>query len=905
MATFNFSSFTGTTKVFPSFKPTDIINFNSDNINAGQAVFSVNATGDAVMTISGKAITFTGLTIDNLTTANFVFSNGGQVLIGDIKDNPINNSVLSDYIDGRAGNDTVSYDSAIAAVTVNLATTVGQNTLGAGIDTLVNIENLKGSQFNDNLTGNAGANTLDGGLGIDVLSGGAGNDNYLVDNPLDQVVEAAAGGTDTVSSTVDYMLAANIENLILLNNATNAIGNTSNNVITGNARNNILNGGTGQDTMIGLGGDDIYIADNINDKADETSVGSSGVDTVLATVNYTLGNNVENLKLVGVTNLNGTGNIGDNVIFANYGNNTIDGVSGNDTVSYQFGSTRGVAVNLSLATAQNTLGSGTDTLVNIDNLIGSTFNDTLTGDANANKIDGGLGNDLISGGGGNDTLSGGFGDDTYIVGSTIGYTIVENGGQGTDTIKTDVTYNLSAYASLANIENLTLTGTNAVNGTGNAASNTLIGNSASNILTGQNGNDFLDGGTGADILLGGAGNDTYVIDDLADTIIENASEGSDTINASITYTISANVENLTLTGAAAINGTGNADANTITGNGADNVLNGGDGTDKLFGGLGNDTLDGGTGIDVLTGGDGNDSYYIDTSSDSVVENTKIVAGVTVQEGTDTIFSSVTYKIANVNVENLTLTGSTNINATGTDANNVVTGNAGNNILSGAGGNDTINGGDGKDTLDGGKGADTMRGNLGDDLYIIDDAGDRAIEAASEGFDTVQSSVSYTLAVNVEALALTATSVINGTGNAGNNMLTGNSANNVLSGLDGDDVLDGGAGTDKLTGGNGNDIFKFTAVTDTKVAAPDIITDFIGGSDKINFANLHTAAVPLVLLTDKGADFTHTAGEIKFAASGSISADTTISVDLNGDANADFSVLLTGYSANLTISDFII
>jgi Ca2+-binding RTX toxin-like protein len=905
MAYYNFTTFTGNAKTFPAFLPTDIINFNSDNVNAGQAVFSVNATGDAVMTIAGKALTFTGLTIDNLTTANFTFSNGGQVLIGDIKDNSINNSVLSDYIDGRAGNDTVSYDSAIAAVTVNLATATAQNTLGSGIDTLANIENLRGSQFNDTLIGNALANTLDGGLGIDVLIGGDGNDNYLVDNPLDQVLEAAAGGTDTVSSTVDYILAGNVENLILLSNATNAIGNASNNIITGNTRNNILNGGTGQDTMIGLGGDDIYIVDNANDKADETSVGSSGIDTVLTLVNYTLGNNVENLKLIGVTNLNGTGNVADNVIFVNYGNNTIDGVSGNDTVSYQFGSTRGVTVNLSLATPQNTLGSGTDTFINIDNLVGSTFNDTLTGDVNANKIEGGLGNDLLNGGGGNDTLSGGFGDDTYIVTSTTGYTIVETGGQGTDTINTDISYNLSAYSSLANIENLTLTGTNAVNGTGNAANNTLIGNSASNILTGQNGNDILDGGAGSDILLGGAGNDTYTIDDLADSIIENASEGSDTINASITYTVSANVENLTLTGAAAINGTGNADANTITGNAANNVLSGGDGADKLFGGLGNDTLDGGAGVDTLTGGDGNDSYYIDTPSDSVVENTKIVAGATVQEGTDTIFSAVTYKIASANVENLTLTGTTNINATGTDLNNVVIGNAGNNILSGAGGNDTINAGDGKDTLDGGKGVDTMRGNLGDDLYIIDDVGDRAIEAASEGFDTVQSSVSFTLGVNVEVLTLTATTVINGTGNAGNNTLTGNSANNVLSGLDGDDILDGGAGTDKLTGGNGNDIFKFTAVGDTKVAAPDIITDFTGGSDKMNFANLHTAAVPLILLADKGADFTHTPGEIKFAASGSISADTTVSVDLNGDATADFSVLLTGYSTNLTITDFIV
>ena len=170
---------------------------------------------------------------------------------------------------------------------------------------------------------------------------------------------------------------------------------------------------------------------------------------------------------------------------------------------------------------------------------------------------------------------------------------------------------------------------------------------------------------------------------------------------------------------------------------------------------------------------------------------------------------------------------------------------------------------------------------------------------------MQASVSYTLTANVEALTLTGNAVINGTGNADDNKLLGNTANNTLKGLAGNDTLDGGAGTDTLTGGTGNDIFKFTAVTDTKVPAPDILTDFTSGEDVINLANLHTAALPLTLLTAKGSDFTHTAGEIKFAASGTISADTTISVDLNGDANADFAIVLTGFSANLTSADFII
>lgn len=164
----------------------------------------------------------------------------------------------------------------------------------------------------------------------------------------------------------------------------------------------------------------------------------------------------------------------------------------------------------------------------------------------------------------------------------------------TDTLTASTTTNLPV-----NIENLTLTGTTAINGTGNAGNNTLTGNSA---------NNTLDGGTGNDTLKGGAGNDIYLVDSVRDVVIENANEGQDTIQSAVNNTLTDNVENLTLTGTANINGTGNALDNVITGNSGNNLLKGMNGNDLLLGGKGNDVLVGGAGNDQLTGGGGADQF---------------------------------------------------------------------------------------------------------------------------------------------------------------------------------------------------------------------------------------------------------------------------------------------------------
>ena len=312
-------------------------------------------------------------------------------------------------------------------------------------------------------------------------------------------------------------------------------------------------------------------------------------------------------------------------------------------------------------------------------------------------------------------------------------------------------------------------GADAISITGTAGADTLTGSSQADLLSGLSGNDMLDGGAGADTMAGGLGDDTYVVDNAGDVVTENAGEGTDTVLSSVTRTLAANIEKLTLTGTAAISGTGNTLANVITGNTAANLI------------------DGGSGADTMIGGKGDDTYVVDNAGDIITEKAS--------EGVDRVQSSVTYTLA-ANVEHLTLTGTAAINGIGNELANIITGNAANNTLTGKAGNDTLNGG---------AGADKMVGGLGNDTYVVDNAGDTAVEVDGEGIDIVQSSVGFVLGTGVDNLTLTGTAMINGTGNTLNNVIIGNSAANVLYGYAGNDTLNGGAGADQMFGGLGNDI----------------------------------------------------------------------------------------------------
>jgi Ca2+-binding RTX toxin-like protein len=469
--------------------------------------------------------------------------------------------------------------------------------------------------------------------------------------------------------------------------------------------------------------------------------------------------------------------------------------------------------------------------------------------------------------------------------------ITETSTGGIDWVLSYVSHELGL-----NLEHLELEGSANIDGTGNSKDNQIFGNSGNNVLLGENGNDTLiggdgndrlDGGAGNDSLVGGAGNDTYVIDSMGDSLIEAANEGIDTIQTIFSTVLGSNFENLILTGSANRFGTGNGSANALTGNSGANMLQGLAGNDTISGGAGDDTIDGGTGTDSMLGGAGNDVYIVDATSDKIVE----ASG----GGVDQVYASANFTLA-AGVENLTLTGSANINAAGNTAANILIGNDGNNALTGGSGNDTIEGGEGNDTLNGGVGADSMTGGAGDDLYIVDNAQDKVIELGNGGIDRIQASTNAALGANIENLTLTGTGNFRGSGNALDNVLIGNTGKNTLSGLAGDDWLDGGRGADVLTGGAGADHFVFSTAT----AGNDTITDFTRtDGDKLEFTGLQVGS----FVYRGGQAFT---GGSDHSEARFDSATGKLQIDTNGDGTAEFVLTLTGVTnaAQLSGSDFI-
>lgn len=373
----------------------------------------------------------------------------------------------------------------------------------------------------------------------------------------------------------------------------------------------------------------------------------------------------------------------------------------------------------------------------------------------------------------------------------------------------------------------------------------LAGNGASNRLTGGKGDDTLDGGGGADTLTGGAGNDTYRVDSTADIIVEGAGGGTDTVIASVSWVLGAELEHLTLTGSAQ-SGTGNALANLLTGHGGNTVLSGlggndtiigtggqnmlfgGDGDDSLVGGSGNDRLQGDAGRDTMRGGEGNDRYEAD-AGDTLIEQA--------DGGIDTVIirSGMGWTLDD-HFERLLLLGSGR-DGTGNALDNVIKGGTADNVLSGLAGADRLLGGGGDDRLDGGTGNDALRGGGGGDT-LLGGAGD----------DTLS-------------------------GDSGHDWLQGGDGNDRLFGGAGHDTLDGGAGGDLMQGGEGRDVFVFRVgsgadrIMDFSLADGDRLqldATLWGGGSVATMLAAHADATSSRVDLDFGADVLRLVGSFDLA-----------------------------------------
>ncbi len=377
-----------------------------------------------------------------------------------------------------------------------------------------------------------------------------------------------------------------------------------------------------------------------------------------------------------------------------------------------------------------------------------------------------------------------------------------------------------------------ITGTSADDAlSGGLGNDSIIGGAGADTLNGGAGADTLNGGAGADAMYGGAGDDLYYVDNASDAIVEFSGEGTDTVYASVNWIMGSN-QSIEFLRSYALNSL------ILTGNALNNQIIGGNANDILNGEGGDDLLNGGRGADVMNGGAGANTYYVDNIGDKVIEDSiaSDPAGLK-----DTVVSTVGFALTDNNgnvassIENLSLSGTDNIDGTGNALDNTINGNAGTNILRGEGGNDSLNGQ---------QGVDTMYGGTGNDLYYVDNAGDSVIEFAGEGTDTVYASVNWIMGStqSIELMRANAASAgLNLSGNNLNNQILGGDGSDTLRGEGGDDVLNGGLGADQLRGGAGRDTLTGGAAADWfifEIAAQngvDTVADFSQAQgDKLAF-----------------------------------------------------------------------
>lgn len=670
--------------------------------------------------------------------------------------------------DGTSGNDVAIATDSTATSTITGFTGGSKSNL---IDTTG--DSLVGYQGNDTVVAGDGNDTINGGSDADSLNGGNGSDIYLFttsDVAAGEIInDTGTSGSDTLklNGSVDFTAAAQIAGIEKLT-FTGAQTATFDADQFGTGKISSTLSVTGQS-------DSNKQTITINNASN-----FSAANWTFTTWYYSSFSSNSDLLII-----NGT--TGDDTITGSTSKDSIDGGLGSDTADY---STRTVDLSVTLNTdtyvTVTVTGGSNDKIKNIENFIGGSGDDTITGDGLDNILIGNNGSDSINGGAGNDTLDGGNdGSDTL------------DGGSGNDTADySSYTADLTVVLNTSNYAPVTVSGSsnddtirNIENFTGGSGVDSITGDSVANILTGNGGNDALDGGDSADNLNGGDGSDTYSFDagdvDAGEIINDTGASGTDTIklNGIVDFTAAsqiAGIEGLTFTGTqtATFNAdqfgsgkisetlevTGFSSTNqTITVNAAGNfsaanwIFNTWTSSDSLNinDTAGNDTVTGSTySKETITFTGGNDTYIatIDNRVDSIdggsgtdtADYSSYATALSVTLNTNTYATisgsgSSTDKIKNI--ENF-ISGSDNDTITGDSANNILTGNAGADSLSGGDGSDSLSGGDGVDTLTGGNGADTLTGGSGLDQFIFTPGesvltiGGSGINGTISGYDVI-------------------------------------------------------------------------------------------------------------------------------------------------------------------------
>ncbi len=728
--------------------------------------------------------------------------------VGDSATNPVatlldDGLVAISYIRGGEIQLAIIATEALDIVLTDADETIIATSENDIIDAAGGDDNINAGAGDDFISSSAGADTLDGGAGRDTLS--FEDALEAVNADLDAGVGTAGEATGDVYSNFEVVIGSDFNDTLTIGSDQDVDGGIGDDVLTTTSTNATLVGGLGDDTLV------VDLDGGFLSEAGAPALvldGGDGIDTAdFTTVGTSIIGDPLRIDLA-------SGEMGT---FASLSGGTIDG---------------------------------------IENIIGSTEDDEILGDAVANRLDGNDGNDFISGRDGDDTLEGGDGNDRIL------------GGDGDDSIfgNTEAEPDNSDSDNVLNGE----AGDDFIRGA--SGNDTIDGGTGNDTAIGGDGRDSIDGGEGDDVLSGGFGTDTInggdgddLIFATADGVVDtghtdnilNGDAGNDTITGSDTSDISnggtGNDSILGEGGDDTINGDdGNdiiegGDGNDVLtgddgdeflvhldnddtiegGSGNDSIL-GGNGEDHLFGDEGNDTIRGGEGDDLIEGGADNDALNGDSGADTIDggvgdddvsggEGNDLITGgeggdeLFGDEGADTIFGGTGIDELNGGEGDDSLDGG--------EDNDQLDGGEGADSLIGGQGDDTLEGGDGNDSLDGGAGIDELRAGSGDDT-LSGGAGEDSLSGGS-GDDLISGG-----ADNDGITGDSGNDTING--DDGDDFILGNSGRDVIDGGTGNDTLDGGSSSDTLTGGNGDDVVGGGSGNDLFIAGLGADT-IVGGS----------------------------------------------------------------------------